>query len=86
MKLSVKALAITAAILWAGVLLLVGIIHLINGTYGAAFLEMVASFYPGYNAVPTVGQLIILVIYGVVDGLICGFLFAWIYNLFAGSR
>jgi hypothetical protein len=87
MKLNVKALAITSAILWAGVLLFVGIIHLAGGgSYGAAFLKMVASFYPGYDAIPTGAQLIILVLYGAVDGAICGFLFAWVYNLFAGSR
>ena len=84
MKLNVKAFAITAAILWAGAILITGIGNLIsaNHTYGKKFLELCASLYPGYHAVPSFGNILVGTGYGLVDAAICGALFAFIYNLF----
>ncbi|MDA2934369.1 hypothetical protein MYX82_08495 [Acidobacteria bacterium AH-259-D05] len=82
MKLNIKAVSLTVAIFWGGSILLVGLANLIWTGYGVAFLEMVASIYPGYQATPSFGEVIVGTIYGLVDGFICGLIVAWLYNLF----
>lgn len=86
MKLSVKGLAITLGLVW-GVLgmLLVGLCNLIWPSYGVAFLEVMASLYPGYHATASFGQVIVGTLYGIVDGAFAGAVFAWVYNRFAGA-
>ncbi len=55
-------------------------------TYGVAFLQLVASIYPGYHATGTFGSLIVATLYGVLDGVVCGLVFGWLYNYFAGRE
>ena len=83
MKLSIRALTVTAAIIWGGLVLLVGLANLIWPLYGAAFLELIASVYPGYHAARTFGSVIVGTAYAVVDGALGGLIFAWVYNLVA---
>mgnify|MGYP001140574263 CR=1 FL=1 len=85
MKLDTKALALAGAILWGATLLIVGIVHLLTNGYGTIFLQMASSIYPGYDAIPSIGQLVILTGYAAVDGAIGGFLLAWLYNIFAAG-
>ncbi|HKJ03191.1 MAG TPA: hypothetical protein VJ997_12070 [Longimicrobiales bacterium] len=85
MKLSVKALALTAAILWGGCILLTGIVNLVWSGYGVAFLDVVRSIYPGYAGTQGVVGLVVGTLYGVVDGAVCGALFAWLYNRLSGA-
>jgi hypothetical protein len=85
MKLNVKALALTAGILWSVAMFLTGIAHLIWPGYAAAFLQVMASIYPGYEASPTIDSLVLGTLYGFLDGSIAGLLFAWLYNTFAGQ-
>ncbi|NIQ37065.1 MAG: hypothetical protein GTN81_00515 [Proteobacteria bacterium] len=85
MKLNVKALAFAAGILWGLAVLLVGLANLIWSGYGGGFLQIVASIYPGYQATPSIGEVIVGTLYALVDGGICGLVFAWLYNLFAGK-
>ena len=85
MKLDTRALAWTMALLWGGAMLLVGISNLLVPTYGAAFLEWAASFYPGYHGPGGFGSVLVVTLYGLVDGAICGWLLAWLYNLFAAD-
>ena len=75
MKLSVKALTISAALLWGGAILAVGLANMCWTTYGVDFLNMVGSVYPGYQPDGS--------LYGLVDGGVAGLLLAWLYNLFA---
>ena len=84
MKLSIWALTITAAIIWGGAVLLVGLGNLIRPSYGGAFLDIVASIYPGYHVTRTIGSVIVGTLYGALDGAIGGLIFAWLYNLMAG--
>lgn len=86
MKLNLKALSAALAILWAGAVLLVGLANLIWPAYGRAFLEMLASIYPGYHAAGTFGDMISGSLYALVDGAIAGLIFGWLYNLIAGNR
>lgn len=83
MRLDIKALGITAALLWGGAVLLVAIANQIWPPYGQAFLEWLASFYPGYRPGPGAGPVITATLYAVVDGGIGGAVFAWLYNLLA---
>ena len=85
MKLDIKGLAITLGLIWGAAVLLVGIANLIWPNYGEAFLQVVASIYPGYTAGASVGQLILGTFYGLADGAIGGAVIAWLYNLFAGA-
>lgn len=86
MKFNVKAMALTLALVW-GVLamLLTGVTNLIWPTYGRAFLEVMASVYPGYHAGISLGQVIVGTLYGLLDGAIAGAVFAWLYNRFASA-
>lgn len=83
MRLSVKGLALASGLLWGGGLLFAGILNLAGGTYGAEYLKVMSSLYPGYHASGTVGDLIVGALYGLVDGGIAGALFGWLYNLAA---
>ncbi|MCH8263665.1 MAG: hypothetical protein IIA77_11605, partial [Proteobacteria bacterium] len=67
MKLSIKALAITAAIIWGGALLIVGSANIIFPGYGSDFLEVMGSIYPGYQPGTGFPSVIIGSLYGVVD-------------------
>jgi len=81
MKLNVKAFALTFGLVWGAALLLVGIANSIAGGYGQAFLDVMASVYPGYHAAGTFGDAIVGGLYGLVDGGIGGAVMAWLYNL-----
>ncbi|MFV1986146.1 MAG: hypothetical protein ACC682_02630 [Gemmatimonadota bacterium] len=84
MKLDSKAMGLWMGVVWGGVVLLVGVVNVVSGGYGASFLNGVASIYPGYE-VGGMGSVIIVTLYAVVDGFIGGFLLAWLYNKFAGG-
>ncbi|HVU47719.1 MAG TPA: hypothetical protein VHD85_16430 [Terracidiphilus sp.] len=80
MKLDIKALALTFAILWGAAVLLVALINLCCGNYGQNFLEMLASWYPGYHATRNFVEVLIVTVYAIFDGLIGGAIFGWLYN------
>lgn len=84
MKLSLKAFALTAGILWGGSILLVSIGNLMWPPYGGAYLAFAASVYPGFEPGTGAGSVVIGTVYGVVDGAIAGLIFAWLYNKLAG--
>jgi len=83
MKFSVKGLAFASAILWGIAMLGMGLANLVWGGYGQQFLQMMASVYPGYHAIRSVSGVIVGTLYGFVDGLVAGAIFAWLYNQFA---
>ena len=80
MKFSIKGLAAASAIVWGLAVFLVGVANLIWPSYGQQFLRLVASIYPGYHATATFVQVIVGTLYAVVDALVCGAIFAWLYN------
>lgn len=82
--LSTKVMSLVTAILWGGCLLLVGLINLAAPSYGADFLRMMSSVYPGFHTTRTVGEVILGTVYGFVDGAIGGYLFAMLYNWIKG--
>ena len=82
MKFSIKAVGLTSAILWGGCMLVVGLINLGNASYGADFLRLMSSVYPGADSSRDVGRVLLGTVYGFVDGGIAGLLFAALYKLF----
>lgn len=84
MKLDVKAMAITFGLLWGvGAMFITGMANLIWPGYGAAFLDVMASVYPGYTPGGGFGQVVSATLYGMVDGAIAGAILAWLYNRIA---
>ena len=85
MKLSVKAFAITSALLWAGLLLMVGAANLAWPGYGMAFLDGMGSVYPGFHPGTGASSVVVGSLYGLLDAGIGGAIFAWLYNVIAGA-
>jgi hypothetical protein len=86
MRLSLKALAVAAGLLWGGAILFVGLINLARPAYGINFLEIMSSVYPWFHASHTLGDVIVGTVDGLIDGAVAGLLLAWLYNSFAGAR
>jgi hypothetical protein len=85
MRLSVKGLGLAIGILWAGCILLVGIVNLASPSYGVAFLQMASSIYPGFHNARSFLDVLVGTGYGLVDGGFGGAIFAVLYNCFAGG-
>jgi hypothetical protein len=80
MRLNILALSLTFGLLWGAAILFVAVANLIWPGYGRAFLDLIASLYPGINVGSGTGA-IAGMLYGFVDGAIGGALFGWLYNL-----
>ena len=79
MQLSVKAFAVTAAIVGAAISFISVMFAMLIPSGGEPFMEMMAVIGPGVTGAnwPSTA---LLVLYGLVDGLVFGGLFAWLYN------
>lgn len=84
MRLSAKALALALGLLWGGGVAFAALLHLAHPSYGTAFLDFVSSIYPGFHGARSLGDALVGTAYGLVDGATGGFIFAALYNLFAG--
>ena len=80
MKLSPKALGLTCGIFWGFFLLVVTLSAVYTG-YLQQFADLMVGVYP-YYAITWQGSIAGL-IWGFIEGFICGVVFAWIYNYFA---
>ena len=85
MQLNTPAMAIAFGILWGTCLLFVGVANMIWPGYGQALLQLCASIYPGYHPGTGLVSVAIGTIYALVDGVIGGAIFGWLYNWFAGE-
>jgi hypothetical protein len=85
MRFSPKALALVSALLWGGCIFLVGLVNLASPNYGSNFLREIGSVYPGFYSSRSFADILLGTAYGLVDGAIGGFLFAWLYNRFVRS-
>jgi hypothetical protein len=81
MKINITALALTAGLFWGATIFIVASASVIWPGYGRAFLELVASLYPGYRPGPAFGTVITGTLYSLVDGTIAGAVFGLLYNL-----
>jgi len=75
-----KAITGASAILWGACMFIVGLVHLRFPSYGADFLQMMSSLYPGFHASRGFWDVLIGTIYGFVDGAIFGFVFGSLYR------
>ena len=80
MRLSLKAMAIAAALLWGGAMLCVGLINLVDPNYGINFIQLTSSVYPWFHASRTMGNVLLGTVDGLIDGAIAGLIFALLYN------
>lgn len=82
MKLSPKALGLACGIFWGFTLLALTLLAVYTG-YAKHLVDLFVGIYPYYTVTPA-GSVAGL-IWGFVDGLIVGVVFAWLYNLFVPS-
>lgn len=82
MKLNVKAFALTCGIIWGvGLFLITWWVMIFEGEAGN--ILPIGYVYRGY-CVSVVGSFIGLA-WGLIDGIIGGAIFAWLYNTLVGS-
>lgn len=84
--LDVKALAIAAGLLSAACLFATALLNLAFPPYAAAFLDLAASIYPGYDGPAGIVSAVVVALYAAVDGAVMGALLAWLYNRFKRGR
>ena len=84
MRLSVKASAITLAIVFGLAVFLVALVNRFFSGYGNAFLQTVASLYPGFHPGGMRAGLIGTA-YAALDGAVIGAIVAWVYNKVAAT-
>jgi len=80
MRLNLKGMALAAAVVWGGSFFVVGVCNLLWPPYGAAFLDLGRSIYPGYQGPAGFGSVIVVALYALLDGAIGGLIFGWLYN------
>jgi len=83
MRVSLKAMALAGGLIWGTALLGVGLLNLADRAYGTAFLQMLSSVYPWFHPTGTVTSVIVGTLWGILDGVLTGFVFAWLYNQIA---
>ena len=83
MRLQMKALAVALAVVWGAAVFLTGLAQTVWPAYGAAFWQLVASIYPGVGA-GGIGAVLLATLYAIIDGGVCGLIFAGVYNAAAG--
>ncbi|MDD5041062.1 MAG: bacteriophage holin [Candidatus Peribacteraceae bacterium] len=77
----IRAFALTCGIFWSASLILIAFLSMKTGL-ALSFVNMMSEVYLGYGPTP-VGA-IIGAVWGFLDGLVCGAVFAWLYNKIAG--
>ncbi len=85
-RINVKVLAISVALFWGFIVLIIALGNLGLPPYGRAFLEIAASIYPGYRADATLLQVILVTVYAAIDGAIAGAVVGWLYNRIGFAR
>lgn len=84
-KLNIKGFVLATAKIFGAVVFLTGLANLIWPAYANAFLQIMASVYPGYDASGSFGDLVIGSLYAFLDGAVVGLVFSWLYNFLLGK-
>jgi len=85
MRVSLKAITLSSAVLWGFAMLFVGLVHMAAPGYGGEFLRLMSSVYPGADTAPTLARVFLGAVYGFADGGVAGFLFGLLYRSFIGG-
>jgi hypothetical protein len=72
MKLCIRGLSLTVALLWGGAVLCVGLAHLAFPGYASSFLSGIGSIYPGFHGAGSFGDALVGTVYALVDGALGG--------------
>ncbi len=83
MRLNVKAFGLTCGIIWGASVFLATLWIMARGGTGE-ILSKLGRFYLGYTVSP--GGAFVGLIWGFVDALIVGMIFAALYNAIAGGK
>lgn len=83
MKFNIKAFSLACGIVWGVCVLLSTFWFVITGASGTT-LGKLSKFYIGYSV--SWGGAFVGLIWGFVDGLIVGAIFAWLYNKLSGAK
>ena len=86
MRLNIAAMSMGFGLLWGACILIVATMNMIWPSYGQTLLQLCASIYPGYHPGTGMGSVVMGTIYALVDGIIGGAIFGWLYNLFAARK
>ena len=86
MRLNIRGLTLTIALLWGGALLCVGLLHLAFPGYASSFLSGVSSIYPGFHGARSFGDVLIGTAYALIDGALGGLIFGRLYNVFSARH
>lgn len=78
MKLNAAKFGLAGGIFWAAIVCICTLVATWTGFTAAWLNAFVATLYPGYTV--SLGGSVLGLIYGFLDGLIGGWLFASIYN------
>ncbi|ALM10415.1 MAG TPA: membrane-associated protein [Candidatus Peribacter riflensis] len=79
--INVKAFALTCGIFWAVGVVLFAALAAKTGM-ASSFVGLLSEIYLGYG--PTLRGMLFGIVWGFLDGLVCGAVFAWLYNTIAG--
>ena len=85
MRLNLRALTLAAAVIGGLAILFTGIANMLGSGYGAGFLGLLSTLYPGYEASGTLVDLLVGTLYALADGAVVGLLFGFLYNRFLGQ-
>ena len=80
MRVRIRTASLTFAMFVAILMIVVGLARLVSEDYGQAFVEVMASLYPGYTGTANFPQVIIGALYGALDGAVAGAVLSWLYN------
>ncbi len=84
MQLSVKAFAVTLAIVGAVAMLVTAVLAIFIPSWGEPFMRQLGVVAPGVTGANWRSAFLV-VSYAVIDGVVLGSLFAWLYNRIARS-
>jgi hypothetical protein len=84
MRVNLKAITLSSAIVWGLAMLIVGLIHMAAHSYGGEFLRLMSSVYPGADTAPNIGRVLLGTVYGFVDGGVAGCIFGLLYDAIVG--
>jgi hypothetical protein len=84
MKLSPGRFGCAVSTVWSLCVFGAGLLNLATQTYGAEFLKLLSTIYPGYTYGKWgFGGIIVVTLYAALDAWIMGALLAWFYNFYA---